>query len=312
MLILPNEGIHRSVTRHRCDLPVFCDWLESTVLFDESEVSQSDVVDFLFEQQIYDGNNPDFCMEFVTSAWRELRRRLRWIGRGSPLKVKDQRILRRREWDRVPAHAFCLVLGLAPFYEDWAAQFGPDYTQQGELFEKLVVASAGKVFLRWDFARTGWSRDNTSKLCDVVCMLAEAVSEDVGNLEKYAGEAAKEAGLDVFWHKRFADERGGHPVYLAQCASGANWCNKLHTPEMSVWQKLVDWKLPPNRAFAIPFALSDDEFVRRCNQFNGLLLDRYRILMAAARAAWPPHELADEIRTWVRPRVQWLLGLGRG
>lgn len=95
MLALPNHGIDHSVRVHNSDLAVFCDWLESTALFDEREVSQSDVVDFLFEQQIYDDNNPDFCMEFVTSAWRELRRRLGWIGRGSPLHVRDQTIVRR-------------------------------------------------------------------------------------------------------------------------------------------------------------------------------------------------------------------------
>jgi hypothetical protein len=311
MLTLPGK-IHRSVTVHRSNLAVFCDWLEATVLFDELEVSQCDVVDFLTEQHIYDEDRRDFCMEFVTDAWRAIRRRLGWIGSASPLKIEDRRVVRDKNWDQVSAHAFCLLLGLTPYYDGWTSQFGADYTVQGELFEKVVEASVSRVFLKWEVARTGWSRENTSKLPDVVQRLTEAVIEDVGNVAKYLSTDANEAGLDIFWHRRYPDERGGHPVFLAQCASGENWHTKLHTPEISVWEKLVDWKCPPNRAFAMPFALPDDEFVRRCNQFKGLFLDRYRLLMPASCAeAWLPDGLADEIIAWVQPRVSWLLDTSR-
>ena len=309
MLALPRR-IERSVSSHISDLAVFCDWLESTVMFDDLRVSQGDVVDFLCEQEIYDDNNPDFCMDFVTSAWREVRRRLRWIGSGSPLQVKDQRIVRVREWRAAPAHAFCLVLGLAPYYEEWVPQFGHDYTKQGELFEKLVAASVCRLFHEWKLIRTGWSRNKTSSLSEVVNVLANEIHEEIGNVKKYGGQKAKECGLDIFWHRPFPDARGGHPVFLGQCASGANWSQKLHTPEDSVWRKLVDWKFPPSRAFAVPFALSDGDFARRCNQFSGLFLDRYRILIPAARdSKWLPDDLAAEINGWVEPRVNWILSL---
>ncbi len=309
MLALPKK-INRSVNAHNSTHEVFYDWLEATVLFDEPEVSQSDVVDFLTEQEIYD--NHDFCMEFVTSSWRELRRRLGWIGTGSPLKFVNRRLVRDKEWNQVSAHAFCLLLGLAPYYDGWTNQFGADYTEQGELFEKVVVASVGKVFLEWEVSITGWSRNNTAKLSEVVSELCKAIVEEVGKVDKYSSTKAKEAGLDIFWHRRFEDERGGHPVFLAQCASGKNWNTKLHTPEMSVWEKMVDWKVPPSRAFAMPFALSDHDFVLRCNQFDGLFFDRYRILMPSSDSKdWIPDDLADEIKTWAEPRVQWLLDTSR-
>ncbi len=311
MLAFPKK-IYRSVNAHNSNPEVFYDWLEATVLFDEPEVSQSDVVDFLMEQQIYDDDNYDFCMEFVISAWRELRRRLGWIGAGSPLRFVNRRLVRDKEWSQASAHAFCLLLGLAPYYEDWTNQFGADYTEQGELFEKVVVASVEKTFIEWDVSITGWSRNNTVRLPDVVSELCRGLSEVVGKVDKYSSEDANEVGLDIYWHESFVDKRGGHPVFLAQCASGNNWKNKLHTPEMSVWNKLVEWKVPPNRAFAMPFALSDKDFMRRCNQFNGLFFDRYRILMPSSDSeGWIPIELADAIETWAKPRVQWLLNISR-
>ncbi len=309
MLALPRR-INRSVNVHNSHLPVFCDWIEASVLFDDVELSQSDVLDFLIEQQIYKDDDPDFCMQFVSSAWSELRRRLGWISSGSPLEFQNRRIVRKLDWNNVPAHAFCLILGLAPYYRDWVEEFGSDYNEQGELFEKLVLVSVSHVFAEWTTVRTGWSRDETSRLSEVVETLANAINEDVGNIDKYASEHAHEAGLDLFWHKRFVDGRGGHPVFLGQCASGKDWTEKLHTPEISVWSKIVDWKFPPSRAFAMPFALEDDEFVRRCNQFSGLFLDRYRLLMpSAADDEWIPTDLRAELNAWVEPRIDWVMSL---
>ena len=307
MLSLPKR-VTRSITVHRSKLSVFCDWLEATVLFKNEDYSQTDVIDFLIEQQTYDSQ--DFCEEFVTSAWREFRRRMGWLKAHSPIEFRDRRVIRKSNWQEQPAHAFCLLLGLKPFYSDWQDHFGDNHLEQGLLFEKLVEQSLDAIFQDWTVVRTGWSTDEPTKIAQVVSQLASDVVEDEGNIEKYAGKNANEEGLDAYWYFRFNDERGGYPVFLAQCASGDDWKDKLHTPNLSVWAKLVDWKSPPARAFAMPFALEDGEFNDQCNRFSGLFLDRYRILQASRKNEnWLEEKLAKELVAWLAPRIQWVANL---
>jgi len=306
MLSLPRH-VNRSVTKHNSRFEVFCDWLEASVLLDDGELSQSDVVDTLVEEHIYDGANPDFCSEYVTSAWKELRRRLSWTGKGTPIGFKHQRMEALCDWTEALAHSFCLVLGLAPHYSGWVDAFGPDYTEQGALFEELTREAMQAVFHDWEFTPTGWSTDRESKIHEVVPRLATALCEETGNLDRWANELAHESGLDLVWHRRFPDGRGGFPVYLAQCASGADWPEKLHTPDLAEWKKLIDWQGLPAKAFALPFALLDGEFRRRSNKVQGLLLDRYRILSPSADGRhWLSRELSERLKSWLDPRVRWL------
>jgi hypothetical protein len=137
--------------------------------------------------------------------------------------------------------------------------------------------------------------------------LAADVYEDVGNLEKWSDRFAQDEGLDVYWHRRFEDARGGHPVFLAQCASGANWVSKRDTPSLPIWNKLIDWKCPPCKAFALPFALSKDEFTRRSGQISGVILDRYRLVAPSDNVGqWISDELWSGLIGWLARRILWL------
>ncbi len=313
-MIARPDVVKRSVTAHNSDVTVFCDWLEASALYDEQvrEVSKAEVVDVLMEQEIY--NDQDYCWEFVSNSWTVIRRRLSWLGSSSPFKVRDLAITRTCQWREAPAHTFCLAVSLGPTYPGWHEQFGPDYTDQGALFESLVEASLRCVFSHWQFTCTGWSRQHTVTLSSVVPNLAADLREEACDiaLTKYAGTYAKESGLDIAWHMPFRDQRGGFPVYLAQCASGKGWAAKLHDLDLEVWRKLIDFKHIPAKAFALPFALLDKEFVQRSPRVGGLLLDRYRLLSAGAICVeWLPTALAKRLVAWLEPRVQWILDLDR-
>ncbi len=253
MLSLPS-GVNRSVQAHNIDVPVFLDWLEANVLFSEEEVSDTDIVDFLIEQQIYE--KQDFCSQFVSGAWSLSRRRLSWLRENSPIAFEGRFMQRKHKWQELPALPFCVTLALGPKYAGWGQQFGHDYTRQGALFEVLTCEALRQVFPGWAFTVTGWSRDNTSKLEDVVCNLADQLKEKVGDVKAYASGKAHEAGLDLVWHLPFSDDRGGLPVYLGQCSSGYDWPDKLHTPELNVWKKLIDFASEPYKAFSLPMALA--------------------------------------------------------
>ncbi len=303
MLNLPTRGISRSIDQQNVELDVFCDWIESCVLFDDPELSASDVVDALMEENIYE--NADMAAERVDDAWTEIRRRHSWIRDGSPLIVDKRRITRLKTWKAVPAHSFCLLLSLAQWYKGWAGQFGSNYMEQGELFEELTKESLLVQFEGWQAIRTGWSSTHRKNLGGLVDQIASSLGESRGNVEKWTSDEAKDGELDLVCYRPFLDARVGIPVFLMQCASGADWDQKLHTPRLEVWTKIINWASRPKKGFALPLALDDSAFVAKCNLVDGLLLDRYRILAAGAcKRNWLSSTLRKRLITWSKPRVQ--------
>jgi len=306
VLALPTKGISRSVEKHNVKLDVFCDWIEGSILFSDEELSSTDIIDVLLEGLIYDDQS--FAAELVADAWAELQRRETWIRVGPAFSVKHRRIKRMRSWQDNPAHSFCVLLSLSVWYRNWYRQFGRDYTEQGELFELLTKESLEYQFSDWKIHHTGWSRTNTIKLSEVVSDIADRLGEARGQLEPWASPNANEAGLDLVCYRPFPDSRVGIPVYLLQCASGGDWEEKLHTPELKVWTKIIQFAAEPRKAFATPFSFLDDAFTRICNLVDGMLLDRCRLLAACHyRENWVSQSLKDRIIAWAQPRIAALL-----
>ncbi len=126
----------------------------------------------------------------------------------------------------------------------------------------------------------------------------------MGDVGRWTRPRANEAGLDVLCYRPFPDGRVGVPVYLMQCASGGDWDGKLHTPNLDIWRNIVNFASVPKKAFATPFSFLDEAFIMNCGVVNGLLLDRYRLLSAAAvNPNWIPGDLTARIIAWVEPRI---------
>lgn len=311
MLALPTVGFSQPTgippdIKHNIKLNLLCDWIEGSVLFDSEDLSTIDVVDILTEEGIYD--DQDLASEIVMTAWNELKRRLGWIGDGTPFSFVRQRIKSVSSWQENPAHSFCVLLSMPQCYKDWSTHLRRgDYIEQGRLFESLTKASIENQFSDWEIYQTGWSRTNTVKLSDVVDEIASQLGEIKGDIEPWENPDGNEAGLDLLCYQPFPDNRVGIPVYLMQCASGGNWIDKLYTPDLNVWTKIIHFAATPRKAFAIPFALLDEEFKNRCNRVDGMLLDRYRLLAAANHnKQWVSDSLKAEIIDWVTPRVKTL------
>ena len=305
MLSIP-RGFRRSVTAHNIHDETFLDWVEATTLIAEEELSPTNIIEYLIEEQMYD--EEDFASEYVSDGWADLKNRLSWLGGHSPITFDDRWMVRRLNWPEVPAHSFCLVVSYGPLYDGWSDEFGPDYTKQGELFELVTKAAMEVRFTGWQFLHTGWSRDNNSKLSDVVVKIASHVTEPIGDVEEYASDQAKEAGVDLVWHLPFADRRGGAPVYLAQCASGKNWVDKVGEPNVDEWIRIVKFPAAPGKAFSLPFSLSERDLRQQSTRARGLLLDRYRLLAHdVSEEEWVPESLRRELIDWLEPRVDWIL-----
>ena len=284
MLPIPTSGFPQpTVTppeiEHNIKLEILCDWIEASVLFDEEDLSTTDVVDILTKEEIYDDS--DLALEIVEWGWRKLKRRLRWIGEGSPFSFIGRKMRRMRSWEENPAHSFCILLSMPLCYTDWSTGLhGVGYSEQGRLFESLTKASIESQFSDWEVYQAGWSVSNPVKLSEVVDEVASRLGEEMKNITPWENPEGNDAGLDLLCYRPFPDNRAGIPVYLMQCASGKNWKFKLKEPDLKTWMKMIDFVAIPRKAFAIPFALPDDEFKSRCNVVDGLLLDRYRLLAA--------------------------------
>ncbi len=304
MLAIPEKGMVWSVKAHNVRLDIVCDWIEGSALFDDDEVlSAADVVDSLCDNEVY--ASQDFAWELVSNAWREIDRRLKWIGEGTLLRIEGLKIRRVQGWREKPAHSFCVMLALCQWYSSWAQQFGSNFNEQGHLFERLASESLQIHFPDWRVHLTGWTGASPKKLVEIVEEVASLVGESIGDIKRWMREGGKDEGLDVLFLFSFEDERAGIPVYLMQCASGGDWEDKLHTPRLRVWTKVINFASDPKKAFSLPYALLDDEFMRVCNIVNGVLMDRYRILSAGrSNTAWISKNLSENLVEWLEPRLK--------
>ena len=91
MLALPNNVMPKSTTNY--DVDILCDWIEGSILFDESddEFSVMDIVNVLTGVNALTGDDFDDIYEeyelaitVVVDALEELKRRLSWIAPGIP------------------------------------------------------------------------------------------------------------------------------------------------------------------------------------------------------------------------------------
>jgi len=221
MLCLPDSGFQPSVNKHNVRLDVLVDWIEGSVAFIDEKLSQTDVVDVLCENNVY--QSQDFASELVADAWIELERRGESVIDGAPFEVYGRRIQRRYAWDGNPAYSFCLLLSLQALYKGWAGKFGSDFTKQGDLFERLTVECLER--LGWTVHRTGWAPGNTANIQTVVKKISAHIGEPEipGELAKWISKDAKDEGVDVVCSDPFYDGWGGRPLYFFQCACGAKW-----------------------------------------------------------------------------------------
>ncbi len=310
MIVLPKRGISRSIRVHNVKLDVFCDWIEACVLFLEEELSCIDVVDILIEEQRY--TDQSFAREIVDAAWNEIERRADLCGASYGVSIDGRWARALGHWEDKPAHAFCLLLSLSSYYDWWHDEFGPDYTEQGELFELITDQALKALGQGWKTLRTGWGGASKRAFRDTVEDIANRINGGgLGNVDLWDTPNVKERGLDLIWYRPFPDLRVGAPYFLVQCASGANWekQGKGRTPDLNVWENIINPKTSPMRGCAVPFSYSDErDFEQKCVVLKGIFIDRCRLLGASKHCEeWPAASLGGRLANWARPRIEKLI-----
>lgn len=305
MLAIPTKGFAKSVTRHNNNLDVLADWIEGSLLFQESVeiISQVDVADTLLDDERY--VDQEFALEGVKNAWFELRRREQAIGLVHSISIDKRRINKRSTWRDYPAHAFCVLVSLAPYYDWWTV---PNYTEQGEIFELITKESFSAQFPDWQVFHTGWTRNNPVRLRDIATTVKDLLGEDPGDMDTWDDPYKKELGLDLLCYRPFLDGRKGIPVFMVQCASGSDWDTKLDTPNLDIWGDIIHFKNRPLRAFSTPFTFQEKLFNQSITSVKGLFFERCRLLSAGNHNEdWLSPELRTKVIDWMEPLVALLL-----
>ena len=312
MLGLPEKAFADPETAKKLDEFQLADWLEGCITFADDFISQHDVIDALHENYLTKKtdsqsakNDASNCVE---AGWIELARRGTCLEHSAPYRLNGVRIERICEWQQSPVFAFCLLVGLMPVYRHAFKAYN-DYTEQGELFEQVTIAALKA--LGWDVHGVGWSKQGANSIAEKVDAAALFIGVDSleGATEMWTAPKAKDAGLDVICQCVFKDGWSGRPVILTQCASGENWEDKLHTPDLNTWRKLVDFCTAPLRGLSMPFVIRPERFRRAgVRDFVTLLLDRNRLAVPHKLPSdWISKELENNLQKWMNQRVKVLL-----
>jgi hypothetical protein len=308
MLAIPEKGMgrsERSIEKHNINLDHFCDWLECCALFSGSPISKSDVIDLLVENEIYEAQ--DFASEIVDDAWAVLRVRFNRLLMPAGISISVNRIERAGEWRDVPAYAFCLLLCCFTYlYPDRLRELGRSINDQGDLFERLTAEALQHMLPAWVIKRVGWSPNNPVRLKDCVDTIIADLDERANDdKDLHVTSSANELGLDILAHYKFDDPDSASTVLMIQCASGANWTTKRHTPQLSIWRKIINFNAWPQKGFAIPYAFADrSRFRREATPVEGLFLDRYRLLNpTGSNRDWASEELKAALIDWCGPYI---------
>ena len=304
MLKIPEVGFRQSVDQSNVDRNASADWMEANVLFDSPELSKSDVVDVLIENQICPNDNQDMAHQIAEEGWQELERRKRWRGVPETVKIMANRVTSRGDWQDDIIRAFFVMLAIQRIFPGWASE-RQMHVEQGNLFEKVVETICPALLPGWTTYRAGWSPENTKRIPEIVAELCNRVhTRGAADLNQWVGPNDKDGGLDLVCYRPFPDEREAIPMFLLQCASGKNWRNKVTTPNANLWSKYLNSAVQPSTGIVAPFVIDDRELRRAALTGQVIVFDRIRTLSAArAYSVALAADLLEELTGWMTPRV---------
>jgi hypothetical protein len=205
-------------------------------------------------------------------TWRELEMRSALCGQNWCLSLGSVLRPRRSAPKRhLLLHYFCCALSL-----------GESIDQTGRTLFEYCVADVAEAISRTASIRIGFPRG-----ADMPVPLNEAVALYCGRSRELLHAnpmpaTDKDLGLDVVTWLGFSDGRGGYLHFLGQCATGADWKEKLVDLSLPKWRDHMNWAVEPVRFVALPRVVSGQE-LRRVSLQGGLVIDRPRILELATR-----------------------------
>ena len=305
MLAIPEKGFYRSTNKNNISQEVLGDWVEASLLFHDNEISRNEVVDILIEQQICPNEGQDLAYSITDSAWNELNSRKEWSSAAPSMLIDNLKIVDTPNWQDDIVRAFFLILSLMRVYPEWATAHR-NAPIQGVLFERVVEQICPGILPGWNVYRAGWHPGCTLTIGQIVSDLCARLNcRGCVDPQRWIPDQTKDGGLDIVCYRSFPDMREAVPTFFIQCASGADWRNKVQTPSASAWQKYLDAAVKPSTGIAAPFVISDDKLRHAGLQGQVIVFDRLRLLHAAhSGKVTLSEELVRDLRAWLKPLVE--------
>lgn len=237
------------------------------------------------------GPSPDeFIDALVADASEEINERIATIGDGYPFSFDGTVITASTDWNKdALAYVFLLLI---------SADGLPGLSTGRRHFEQVVTAALAR-YLQGESLRFGFPHRTPvpSHPNEAVNFLAEQIGER-RIFTRQVKPKEKDMGVDAVAWKRFADSQPTKVVLLANCSTGADWKSKLGELSIEKWKRMIDFGCDPVRTFAVPWILSQEEWVDIVD-FGNMVLDRSRT--ASLLAGW---DATTEIRTWCERRLK--------
>lgn len=303
MLDIPGKNFNESVNKVNVSTNVLADWIEASLLFDYHEISKSNIVDILIEQQICKHENKDIAHEIADRGWVEVQQRSSF-GACDSLKFDGMRITGSDNWRNEPIRAFFLLLSIFQYYPSWASSHR-NYSEQGELFERVIEVACKGLLPSWDVIRAGWSPSNAVSVKTIVHQLCDHLNT-MGNhdIDRMVPDAAKDGGLDIVCVKKFPNKAEAMPTYLLQCASGTNWRDKINTPSTDAWKSYLNAAAQPGAGIVAPFVINTEQILHAGLNGQVVVFDRLRLLYAInSEGIQFPRELLSDVINWIEPKI---------
>lgn len=271
------------------------DWLEVTaILARDKNASGGDLERVLHRSGVLEADDRDATERKVLQVFAELEARLKSAEDAYPFSLEGSLIRLRSRIEDFPSYILCLCISVWRWRNSNATDVLPRRT-----FEKLS-RQAMRTYVGGDSVRFATPRDDfPPQFRRAIDKLCEMIGEGGGFLDQ-PSLVGKDAKLDIVAWKHFSDRLPGKLIVMGQCASGANWPEKLSELQPSnFW---ADWMRSPPvspliRAFFIPYRVDPSRW-EMVNRHAGIVFDRCRLAYWAHREQRFPHKA--EVMRWCR------------
>lgn len=217
-----------------------------------------------------------------------IQRRVKILGNSYPFELSNDKQSLSFRSNTNPVYEFCLITALHFRGELWASA----------LFEEVAMIAASRILPSIGrFHRTGWPRSSSDAPTNAEDMFkhihqlsGEWNWRPYSDLPPHA-KRFKDLKLDFVVWGDLGDERSTNLWFVGQCACGNNWPEKtteLNLGELRNWVEVP--RIPPVRAFVIPFDLVDDVEFKTKTSACGLFLDRLRVSILLRDYDWSTTE----------------------
>jgi hypothetical protein len=289
------------------------DWLELTALAAaDRNASIQDLVQVIRRSGTSDAIDPDneepsgdrgseISQAIAESAFAEIEARSTGCGKAYPFKVGTQRIQATRSTD-ASIYVFLLLVA------NYGAKAAGSGTSALPMFDDLAAGAAGSYFHGESYVFAFPRRVAPTGFADAVDDLCLRMGEGEGNRRRPTTKHQNDAKLDIVSWRPFEDRRKGKMIAFGQCATGANWKEKLS--ELDPYDFYTQWfaenpAVRPLRMFFMPFRVLDDDWFGVALK-GGVVFDRCRLAHHAQSvdsalkeqvSAWNRDVLAKKVRT---------------